>query len=181
MIPLGCNGKPGPSGRNRHNYRKEPVCDVCKAAANHYQNTRRQSQREPRPKPLMSDRESEYYTIKRYGRWFHTEQDAEFYVWRELTRKAAKRAGVEINSLEDIIEFSKKREKKKEEERAELKRKRENPRVPKPDPVVRPRKKGVTDADKIAIIRKMIEERTPITDFMIRTSQLVGANLKGKQ
>lgn len=35
----------------------------------------------------------------------------------------------------------------------------------------------LTDADKVELIKKMIEDKTPIMDFMIRTSQLVGAKL----
>ena len=48
--PLGCNGKPGDSGRNVHRRRGEPNCDKCRAAANHLKREANRGQPHPRPK-----------------------------------------------------------------------------------------------------------------------------------
>lgn len=47
-VPLGCNGKPGDSGRSRHRWRNEPVCDKCREAFNHYRREQRRGQGKPR-------------------------------------------------------------------------------------------------------------------------------------
>lgn len=49
VRPLGCNGKPGYSGRNLHIRRGEPVCGKCKAAVNHADRERRRGQTYGRP------------------------------------------------------------------------------------------------------------------------------------
>ena len=46
--PLGCNGRYGTSGAAKHRYRKEEVCDACKASARHYQRERARGQLYPR-------------------------------------------------------------------------------------------------------------------------------------
>lgn len=48
--PLGCNGKPGYSGRNIHKRRGEKACERCKEAANHANRERRRGQTLPRHK-----------------------------------------------------------------------------------------------------------------------------------
>lgn len=46
--PLGCNGLYGKSGAAKHRYRKEPVCDACKASQNHYERELNRGQKYPR-------------------------------------------------------------------------------------------------------------------------------------
>lgn len=45
---LGCNGKPGDSGRKAHQRRKEPACRRCKNASNHAKRERNRGQPHPR-------------------------------------------------------------------------------------------------------------------------------------
>lgn len=47
-IPLGCTGKPGDAGRNRHKRRGEPVCGLCRLASNHANRERRRGAPNPR-------------------------------------------------------------------------------------------------------------------------------------
>lgn len=54
--PLGCNGKPGVSGRDAHKARGEPPCEKCKAAVNHTKRERNRGQTYPkRLKPCGTD------------------------------------------------------------------------------------------------------------------------------
>lgn len=46
--PLGCNGKPGDSGRKAHRRKDEPVCDKCRQASNHAKRERNRGQLNPR-------------------------------------------------------------------------------------------------------------------------------------
>ena len=46
--PLGCNSKPGDSGRKAHRRRGEEVCGRCREAANHAKRERRRGQPHPR-------------------------------------------------------------------------------------------------------------------------------------
>ena len=47
--PVGCNGKPGESGRKRHKRRGEPNCQACSTAAAHAARERRRGAGMPRP------------------------------------------------------------------------------------------------------------------------------------
>lgn len=46
--PLGCNGRYGPAGFNRHRYRGEKACAACKASAAHYRREYRRKAIKPR-------------------------------------------------------------------------------------------------------------------------------------
>lgn len=46
--PLGCNGKPGDSGRKAHRRKGEDVCEQCKQASNHAKRERNRGQKYPR-------------------------------------------------------------------------------------------------------------------------------------
>lgn len=46
--PLGCNGKPGDSGRNAHRRRRETPCEKCREASNHAKRERNRGQPHPR-------------------------------------------------------------------------------------------------------------------------------------
>jgi len=46
--PLGCNGRPGDSGRKVHKRRGEPICPKCQEAGNHAVRERRRGSPCPR-------------------------------------------------------------------------------------------------------------------------------------
>lgn len=46
--PIGCNGRYGSSGAEKHLYHGEPVCDDCGESRRHYQRERRRGQKYPR-------------------------------------------------------------------------------------------------------------------------------------
>jgi len=46
--PLGCNGKPGDSGRKAHARKNQPPCSKCKEASNHAKRERTRGQANPR-------------------------------------------------------------------------------------------------------------------------------------
>ena len=46
--PLGCNGRYGNSGTNKHYYHGETPCDDCRKSARHYQKEVRRGQKYPR-------------------------------------------------------------------------------------------------------------------------------------
>lgn len=192
-APPGCNGKPGTSGAQNHRNRGEEVCGKCKLAQAYYYRIRRSD--EPRAKPLSSRQQSAEYPFK-YGKvWFREEKDRDEYAWRDRIRKAASRAGWPTKTVEDLEAFEKYREDRKieqEEERvrriAEHKR-REALRLKQvknrmvfnkylSEEDIKPSLPTTEAEKKLALIRQMIEDRTPIKDFMIRTSQLVGVDLR---
>lgn len=46
--PLGCNGKYGRSGMERHRYHGEEICEPCRESGRHYDRERRRGQKYPR-------------------------------------------------------------------------------------------------------------------------------------
>lgn len=203
-APKGCNGKAGSSGSQIHYRKKERCCDACKAAAKHY-NQLLKGMNEgrvivSRTTSKASRTRTNEHRFKRYGRWWKNEDDAEEYGRRDRLRHAARRAGWPYKTMEDLARFEAHREKENlksfaaQERRAldnlrDIQIRRDHGRAKNATlkskaikhmaRAYRHEQPVITDADKLAMIKKMIEDRTPIMDFMIRTSNLVGANLKG--
>jgi len=201
-APKGCNGKVGSSGSQLHYRKNEPACDACRNAAQHYNRLLKAAHGKP-VTPREPSKCTRVWTpdhpIQRYGRWWKNETDAEEYGRRDRLRHAARRAGWAYQTIEDLDAFEVFRQAKIEKDlEAQEKRaleKVETARVRK----THQRAKNatlrnqvgkeyirayrntnpITSDDKLTLIKKMIEDRTPIMDFMIRTSQLVGADLKG--
>lgn len=203
-APKGCNGKAGSSGSQIHYRKKEPCCDECKAAAKHYNQLLKGINEDrvivSRTSSKASRTRTDEHTIQRYGRWWKNEVDAEEYGRRDRIRHAARRAGWPYKTMEDLAKFEVHRRKENlkalaaQERRAldkirDVHIRRDNGRaknatlkskaIKQSVRAYRHEPPAITDADKLAMIKKMIEERTPIMDFMIRTSNLVGAELKG--
>jgi hypothetical protein len=130
-------------------------------------------------------------------------KDLEHYRWTQIVRRAAKRAGWPHETIRELREFDEYREAIRTERRLEKERDAAN-RAERD--LIRqelglPQTAGIryaqtrihanktlryaktlnnqqmTDAQRIQFIKKMIEDKTPINDFMIRTSQLVGAKI----
>ena len=134
--------------------------------------------------------------------YFRTEEARDEYQWRDRLRKSAKRAGwphattkelkayeAHRNKYHEAVNIQKQKDEQVKEERRQLKvelgihpkanmaKHALSPSAPALPLVMKQANQRLNDAERLALIKKMIEERTPIQDFMIRTSQLVGAKL----
>lgn len=147
------------------------------------------------------------YPFKYGSAWFRTEELRDEYRRVQLLRKSAKRMGWPSDTVEELNRFEKWRNEQKEllrlrkerekQEVEERQRLREEYGLNKSSTlynfqavmskqghvsqatklVAKQSQAKLTPEDKVDLIRKMIEDKTPIMDFMIRTSQLVGAKL----
>ena len=145
-------------------------------------------------------REQTSVHVHQYGSlWFRTEEGVERYRWVQNTRRAAVRAGWphttqrELEKFDkhrtryrDLVQRKRKREAEAKARRAKLRKELDlNPAdnlaakalAPGGERYIRMMELEAADADKLDIIRQMIEDRTPIQDFMIRVSNIVGAKL----
>lgn len=159
-------------------------------------------------KGKMTNRVHPEYPYRYGGNWFRTEKDRDEFRARQLTRKSAIRMGWPHETEEDLERFRVWREEQQEllrlrkerqaKELAERKALREEYGIGSSSNYYNfaavMSKKGhaarasrlvlsvaeskMTDGQKLDLIKKMIEDRTPIQDFMIRTSQLVGVELR---
>lgn len=155
----------------------------------------------------MSKMSSPDYPFRYASMYFRTQADRDQFRWEQITRKAAKRLGWPHKTTTELEKFDAWRKGMHEarREKNERERKEKNARnqirqeyglgksstlfnfaaamekdksIARLTPLVQTSLVAHWSADeKLAYIKRMIEERTPIQDFMMRTSQLVGAKL----
>lgn len=150
----------------------------------------------------MSMTRTKDHTFKYSRFWFRTEEARDKYRWREITRRAAKRAGWPTSTDEELMAFHNHRENYRNTVRVELEREQAiraerrkfkeelglhpkanmtghalKPTAPALPMLQRQADSKLNDKQRLDLIKRLIEERTPIQEFMIRTSQLVGAKL----
>jgi hypothetical protein len=134
--------------------------------------------------------------------YFRTQEARDQYAWRDRLKKAARRAGWpnktdgELRAFEEhrakyheAVRIQKEKDEAVKEERRKLKQElgvhpRSNmtkhalsPKAPALPLISRQAHARLSDTEKIELIKRLIEDRTPIQEFMIKTSQLVGAKL----
>lgn len=147
------------------------------------------------------------YPFKYGSTYFRTEEGRAAFQRTQLLRKSAKRLGWPCDTAEELDRFEKWRDEQKElirlrkqrerEEREERMKLRKEFGLHKSSNlynfsatmskqghvkdatrlIAKSAESRLTPEDKVELIKKMIEDKTPIMDFMIRTSQLVGAKL----